>query len=263
MLWYNGAMFTQTILLVSLVVFWYMLLLFVAALIRRDNSVADIAWGPGFLLAALATLWWQRPSGLLSVLATVLVAIWAIRLAVHVAMRNAGRPEDWRYAQWRRNWGEWFVPRTFLQVFLLQGFLLVIVALPVLWINTFGGSVGWLSVVGAFVWLKGFLWESVGDHQLVRFLKNPANKGKLLRSGLWRYSRHPNYFGEVTQWWGIWLMALSVSGGWLTVFGPLLITFLIMKVSGVPLQEQRRKDDPEFKEYAQRTNALIPWFPRK
>lgn len=256
-------MFTQTILLVALVIFWYMLLLFVTALIRRDNSIADIAWGPGFLLAVLAALWWQRPSGLLPVLVTVLVAVWAIRLAVHVAMRNWGRQEDWRYAKWRHDWGEWFVPRTFLQVFLLQGFLLIIVALPVLWINTFGGRIGWLAVLGALVWLKGFFWETVGDYQLIRFLKNPVNSGKLLQSGLWRYSRHPNYFGEVTQWWGIWLMALFVSGGWLTVFGPLLITFLIMKVSGVPLLEQWRKDEPAFKEYARRTNALIPWFPKK
>ena len=256
-------MFTQTILLVSLVIFWYMFVLFITALIRRDNSVADIAWGPGFLLAALAPLWWHRPIGLLPVLATVLVAVWAMRLAVHVAMRNWGKQEDWRYAGWRRDWGQWFVPRTFLQVFLLQGFLLIIVALPVLWINTFGGGITWLAVLGAFVWLKGFLWETVGDYQLIRFLKNPAHKGKLLRSGLWRYSRHPNYFGEVTQWWGIWLMALSVSGGWFTIFGPLIITFLIMKVSGIPLLEERHKSKPEFREYKRRTSALIPWFPKK
>jgi steroid 5-alpha reductase family enzyme len=256
-------MFTQTLVLVSLVIFWYMIALFIIALIRGDTSIADIAWGPGFLLAALVTLWWQQPHGLLPVLTTVLVAVWAVRLAVHVAMRNWGRQEDRRYAKWRRQWGEWFVPRTFVQVFLLQGILLVVVALPALWVNSFGGSVGWVAALGALVWLKGFFWESVGDYQLIRFLHHPADKGKLLQSGLWRYSRHPNYFGEVTQWWGIWLMALSVPGGWLTIFGPLLITFLILKVSGVPMLEERRKDDAQFKEYARKTHALIPWFPKK
>lgn len=256
-------MFSQTILLVSLVIFWYMLVLFLVAIIRRDNSIADIAWGPGFLLSALAALWWSHPEGLLPVLATVLVAVWSIRLAVHVAMRNWGRQEDWRYAKWRRDWGQWFVPRTFLQVFLLQGFLLIIVALPLLWINTFGGVINGLVLVGSLVWLKGFLWETVGDYQLIQFLKNPSNEGKLLKSGLWRFSRHPNYFGEVTQWWGIWLMALAVPGGWVTVLGPLMITFLIMKVSGISVLEERRKGDSKFKAYARRTGALIPWFPKK
>jgi steroid 5-alpha reductase family enzyme len=256
-------MFTQTLLLVSLVIFWFELALFVLAMVRQDNSIADIAWGPGLVAAGLVTLWWQQPGGLLPVLATALVAMWAARLAVHVAMRNWGRREDRRYATWRRDWGHWFVLRTFVQVFLLQGFLLIVVSLPLLWMNTFGGSVGWLAVLGTLVWLKGFIWESVADYQLVHFLKHDANKGKLLTSGLWHYSRHPNYFGEVTQWWGIWLMALSVSGGWLTVLGPLLITFLIANVSGIPMLEERRKDDAHFKEYARKTNALIPWFPKK
>lgn len=256
-------MFTQTLLLVSLVIFWYMLILFVVALVRRDNSVADVAWGPGILLATLAALWWQHPSGLLPVLTTVMVSVWALRLAAHILMRNWGRGEDWRYARWREQWGEWFVPRTFIQVFLQQGLLLIVVALPVLWINTFGGRVGWLAFFGALVWLKGFIWETIGDYQLTRFLAHPANVGKILRTGLWKYSRHPNYFGEVTQWWGLWLMALSVAGGWLTVLGPLLITFLITKVSGIPMLEQRRKSSTTFRTYAKRTSALIPWFPKK
>lgn len=256
-------MFTESILLVALVIFWFMLILFVTALIRRDNSVADIAWGPGILLAVLSVLWWWGPFGLLPVLTTVLIAAWAFRLATHVAMRNWGRQEDWRYAKWRGDWGQWFVPRTFLQVFLLQGFLLIVVALPALWINTYGGVINGLVLVGALLWLKGFIWESVGDYQLLRFLKHHDNHGKLLQSGLWRYSRHPNYYGEIAQWWGIWLMALAVPGGWVTFVGPLLITFLIMKVSGIPLLEERRKDDPEFRDYAWRTSPLIPWFPKK
>jgi steroid 5-alpha reductase family enzyme len=233
------------------------------ALSRRDNSIADVAWGPGFLIAALAVYWWQRPTGYLPLIATVLVAVWAFRLAVHILMRNWGRGEDWRYAEWRARWGRWFVLRSFLQVFVLQGALLIVVCLPVLWINTFGGGLGWLAGIGAFVWFVGFVFEAVGDYQLTRFLKDPRNHGHVMQSGLWKFTRHPNYFGEMAQWWGLWLMALSIPGGWLTVLGPLLITFLITKVSGVPLLEAKQMQNPEFREYAARTPVLIPWFPKK
>lgn len=253
-------MFSSTLVLVALVIFWYMLALFCTALTRRDNSIVDVAWGPGFLLAALATLWWHSPGGYLPLVATVLVAVWALRLSVHILLRNWGRGEDWRYAAWRKQWGVWFVPRTFVQVFLLQGFLLIVVSLPVLWMNTFGGSLNWLVLVGALVWLKGFLWESVADYQLTRFLKDPRNHGHVMKSGAWKYSRHPNYFGEMTQWWGLWLMALSVPGGWMTIIGPLTITFLLTKVSGVPMLEAKQMQNPEFREYAKKTPAFIPWY---
>lgn len=256
-------MFLTTLVLVALVIYWYMVALFVSALIRRDNSIADIAWGPGFLLAALAAFWWHAPTGYLPMIATVLVAVWAVRLSVHILMRNWGRGEDWRYADWRTKWGRWFVLRSFVQVFLLQGLLLVIVSLPALWVNTFGGAFGWLAAAGVAVWLIGFFWETVGDYQLTRFLKDPSNRGRVMQSGVWAYSRHPNYFGEITQWWGMWLIALSVPGGWVTVLGPLTITFLITKVSGVPMLEAKQMQNPEFREYALRTPVLIPWFPKK
>lgn len=256
------GIFGESLAIAALVVFWYMTGLFLAALARRDNSLADIAWGPGFLLAALAVLWWQRPAGLLPVLATTLVAAWAVRLGVHIWMRNWGRGEDWRYARWRGRWGQWWPLRSYLQVFLLQGVLLLVVCLPALAANTYGGPVGWLAVVGSLLWLTGFLWETFADYQLMRFQKDPRNAGKVLQSGVWAWSRHPNYFGEVTLWWGMGLIALS-TGAWWALAGPLVITFLILKVSGVPLLESKMLKHAPYRDYARRTSAFIPWFPKR
>jgi steroid 5-alpha reductase family enzyme len=255
---------TETLALSAFVLFWYMTLLFVIALVRRDNSIVDIAWGPGFLLVALVALWYHQPVGLRPVLITILVAVWAGRLCLHVLLRNWGRGEDWRYARWRLQWGHWWILGSFLQVFMLQGLLLLLVDLPVLYVNTYGGpSLTVLDAVGAGVWLVGFLFEVIADYQLMRFTKDPANHGRILQSGLWRYSRHPNYFGEVAQWWGIWLIALAVPGGWLTFIGPLTITLMILKVSGVPRTESRQIANPEFREYAKRTSPFLPMPPKK
>jgi steroid 5-alpha reductase family enzyme len=187
-----------------------------------------------------------------------------LRLAAHIAGRNRKRGEDPRYAAWRKTWGKWFVPRSYLQVFLLQGIFLLVVSSPVLFVNTVsGGGLGVPDFAGAGVWLLGFLFETVSDAELSRFKKNPENRGKILTGGLWRFTRHPNYFGEAVMWWGIFVIALSVRGGWATVAGPLLITFLLTRVSGVPMLERKYAGNPEFEEYARRTSAFIPWFPKK
>jgi steroid 5-alpha reductase family enzyme len=256
-------MFTSSLALAGLVIFWYMSVLFIIALIRRDNSIADIAWGPGFLLATTVVYLWQRPEGLAPLVTLILVAVWSVRLATHILLRNWGRGEDWRYASWRKQWGDWFVLRAYLQVFMLQGILMLLVVSPALWIVTFGGSPGALVWVGVAVWLVGFLFESIGDAQLTRFLKDPANNGRVMQSGLWRFTRHPNYFGEVLLWWGVWLCALSVAGGWMTFIGPLTITLLILFVSGIPLLEAKQMKSPEFRDYARRTSIFVPWFPKK
>jgi steroid 5-alpha reductase family enzyme len=147
---------------------------------------------------------------------------------------------------------------------MLQGFLLLVIDSPALFVNSFGGpALGWLDIAGVALWFSGFLMEAVADYQLMRFMKDPANRGRILQAGLWRYSRHPNYFGEVSQWWGLWLIALSVPGGWVTVFGPLAITILILKVSGIPLLESRQTENPEYREYRKRTSAFVPWLPKK
>ena len=237
-------------LILILILFIYMSLWFVVSLIKKRNDVADVAWGLGFVLLASVSYFISEASGVRGILVGILVSIWGLRLAWHIHARNKGKAEDYRYLAWRKEWGKWFYIRSYFQVYLLQGTLLFLIILPVLIINkSIGGGLG-------------LYFESVGDAQLARFIKNPANKGKLMQSGLWAYTRHPNYFGEVTQWWGIWLIALSVPNGWLGIIGPVTITFLILKVSGIPMLEKKMKENPEFADYKQRVSVFIP-LPRK
>jgi len=242
----------------------YMTLWFLVSLIRKRNDVADVAWGLGFVLLAWTSFFLSGGSGTRGLPAGILVSIWGLRLAWHIHARHRGKPEDFRYMAWRREWGKWFYVRSYAQVYLLQGALLFLVALPVLMINRSpGGRFGFLEVMGVCVWLLGFLFESVGDAELARFTRDPDNRGKILQSGLWQYTRHPNYFGEVVQWWGIWLLAVGVPGGWLGIVGPLTITFLILKVSGIPMLEKKMAENPDFATYKRRTNVFLPWFPKR
>lgn len=248
---------------VSILVFCYMTVWFLIALVLKRNDVADIAWGIGFVLVAVVL---YVKGGVVfdrGFLATLLVLIWGTRLSYHIFRRNSKKPEDRRYAAWRVEWGNWFVLRSYLQIFMLQGVLLILVVSPVIIINTLRGAGGaWnlLDVLGLAVWMFGFYFESVGDRQLRNFLSNPENKGKILNTGLWKYTRHPNYFGEVTQWWGLGIIALSVPFGWLGLVGPLTITFLILKVSGVPMLEKSMAENPLFDEYRKTTSMFLPRF---
>ena len=247
----------------------YMTAWYIIAIVRKDNSVADIAWGLGFVLVALFTFPWAGPH-FEALIATPLVLVWGLRLALHILLRNRKRGEDPRYAEWRKKWGRAFLWRSYLHVFLLQGLFLLIIASPIILINlhpvgpvlTENGSWGtWFW--GLLFWFVGFIFESVGDAQLARFKKDPANKGKIMDRGLWRFTRHPNYFGESLMWWGIFLIALDVPYGWTTIVSPVLITCLLIKVSGIPLLERRYADNPDFRDYARRTSAFIPWFPKR
>ncbi len=247
-----------------LILFIYMNLWFVFSLIKKRNDVADVAWGPGFMLMAWSAYLLSGNFGARGLLTGILVSIWGLRLAWHIHARNKGKAEDYRYLAWRKQWGKWFYIYSYLKVYLLQGALLFLIVLPVLVINKNAGpALGWLDLAGLMVWLFGFYFEAKGDAELARFIKNPANKGKLMQSGLWAYTRHPNYFGEVTLWWGIWLIALSVPGGLLSAIGPIIITFLILKVSGIPLLEQKMAENPEFGEYKNRVSIFFPLPPKK
>ena len=244
----------------------YMTAWFAAAMVKKDNSIADIAWGLGFVLVAAVTFL-KRGSLFLPLLVTGLVAVWGGRLAFHILLRNRKRGEDPRYAAWRRSWGRSFVWRSYLQVFLLQGFFLLVISSPVVLVNTgrnypYSGTDLQL-MAGFLLWCAGFFFEAVGDAQLARFKRDPANKGKIMDRGLWRFTRHPNYFGESLMWWGIFLLALEVPYGWTTVVSPLLITFLLVRVSGVPLLEKRYAGNVEYQAYARRTSVFIPWLPKK
>jgi steroid 5-alpha reductase family enzyme len=256
----------------ALVLLAYVTLWFVVSIIKKRNDVADVAWGLGFVLLAWLGMFVSDTVSERSIIVVLLVSIWGMRLAWHIGRRHRGKPEDYRYAKWRTEWGKWFYLRSYGQVYLLQGALLFLVSTPVLLIVWSGGesflwSSGYplqlLDFVGLAIWGVGFFFESVGDKQLARFIGDAANKGKLMDRGLWRYTRHPNYFGEVTQWWGIWIMALAVPYGWIGIIGPLTITVLILKVSGVPLLEKKMAEHPDFAAYQQQTNMFFPWWPKK
>ncbi len=249
--------------LAALVIFIYMTCAFIAALLKRNNGIADIAWGPGFIVTGWLVFLLCGRGHARQWLALALVTTWGGRLAWHIFRRNRGREEDFRYAAWRRQWGKWFTARSFLQVFMLQGFFMLLILAPVLLIvGQPQPLLNLLDLLGLLMWTKGFLFETIGDRQLAAFRKNLENKGKIITSGLWRYSRHPNYFGEALGWWGIAVIALSAPGGWLGLAGPVVITFLLLFVSGVPLLEKKYQGRPDFEEYKKRTPVFVPWFPK-
>lgn len=246
-------------LILLFILFVFVNIWFVISLITKRNDVADIAWGLGFILLTWCSFFIAAKYGTRGILTGLLISIWGIRLAWHIHTRNKGKDEDYRYLAWRKQWGKWFLLRSYFQVFILQGFFLYLIISPVLRINKSEDTpLIWLDILGLTIWLIGFYFEAVGDAQLVRFKKNAANKGKLLQDGLWAYTRHPNYFGEVVQWWGIGIIAVSVKDGWMGMIGPLTITFLILKVSGIPMLEKNMESHPDFKNYKEKTNAFFP-----
>jgi steroid 5-alpha reductase family enzyme len=248
----------------ALILFVYMTTWFVFSLLKKRNDVADVAWGLGFVLLAWSSLVLEQAFSIRSLLIVIMVTIWGSRLAWHIHRRNKGKAEDFRYLAWRKEWGKWFYLRSYFQVYFLQGVLLFCVVMPVLVINSQPvQSLGFIELMGFAIWAIGFWFESTGDAELARFLKDPANKGKLMQSGLWQYTRHPNYFGEVTQWWGIWVIAMAAPFGILGVIGPLTITFLILKVSGIPLLEKKMAEHPDFAQYKKRVSVFFPLLPKK
>jgi len=250
-------------LLLALLLFLYMNGWFVVSLIKKRNDVADIAWGLGFVLLAWISFFISNGYGERPIIINLLVTVWGLRLAWHIYKRNRKKTEDYRYLEWRKQWGKWFLIRSYFQVYMLQGIFLFLISIPVIFINknaSFPFSAFYF--LGLSVWAVGFFFEVVGDLQLAQFIKNPQNKGKIMQSGLWRYSRHPNYFGEVTQWWGIFLFALPIPYGWITVIGPLTITILILFVSGIPLLEKKYEGRVDFEEYKKKTSMFVP-FPKR
>lgn len=241
-------------------IFCYMSGLFLLALYKEDNSIVDIGWGIGFILIALYSL---IANGLYlprHLLVTALTIVWGMRISLHIGMRHKG--EDQRYANWRKAWGKWVILRSFFQVFMLQGTVLLIIAYPIIFINSSKlGGLTLLDILGTSIWVVGFIFETVGDYQLEQFLKESRNKGRIMRSGLWRYTRHPNYFGEALMWWGIFVIACSLPFGWTTVASPLLISFLLRYVSGVPMLEELFVHNLEYQRYKEATSVFFPWFP--
>lgn len=248
------------IILASVTVVWLI------SVYLTNASIVDIFWGFGYVIVA----WFyfsKTTEGLLArkQLITILTTIWGLRLTIYLFWRNAGKPEDYRYQNFRKKYGAerywWF---SFFQVFLLQGTLMWLISSTLLGaqINTSGSSLNLLDYLGTSVWLIGFIFEAGSDFQLARFKSNPANKGKLLTTGFWKYTRHPNYFGDSAVWWGFALICLA-AGSIIPIIGAILMTALIIRVSGVAMLERSlSKTKPGFEAYAKRTSAFIPWFPK-
>lgn len=242
--------------------FIFMNLGFIYASIKKRNDIADVLWGLGFVLIALIGVI-MNPT-ISTAIVFLLVFVWGMRLASHIGQRFIKKEkEDFRYANWRKNWGKQWLIRGWLKVFMLQGLSMLIVAFPIILIsNIEKNSWNILNTIGLLIWIFGFCFEAVGDKQLKQFVSNPDNKGRIMQSGLWRYTRHPNYFGEVVLWWGLWLITFGIDYFWFGMIGPLAISFFILKVSGVPMLEKKYKDNPEFQEYAKRTNKFFPSLPK-
>lgn len=233
----------------------------------KDASIVDPFWGPGFALVAWF-YFWQTPDGLPArkLLVAVLATVWALRLGGYLLWRNWGKGEDYRYRNFRERYGReryWWV--SFFQVFLLQGVLLWFISAPLLGaqITTRGAALTWLDGLAVLVWLVGFAFEAGGDWQLARFKADPANKGKLLTGGFWKYTRHPNYFGDACVWWAFGLFSAAAGSYW-PIVGAVAMTFLLLRVSGVALLERTlAQSKPGYEEYMRRTNAFLPWFPKR
>lgn len=239
----------------------YMTCWFSIAVIEKRNDIADTAWGIGFILLTWFAYFSQEDVTVRMTIVAILITIWGLRLSGHILLRNKGKKEDYRYKQWRNEWGEYFTLRSFGQVFMLQGLFLYLIVFPALFIAAYdSGNLTNLDYIGIAVWTIGFLFEAIGDFQLNQFIKT-KKKGEIMTTGLWKYTRHPNYFGEVTLWWGIFLIALSTPQGYLTIISPLLITFLILKVSGIPMLEKKYKGNKKFEEYRKKTSAFFPLPP--
>ncbi|MCE7898455.1 MAG: steroid 5-alpha reductase [bacterium] len=232
------------------------ILTFLTATLIKNNGIVDIIWGLGFVLISVIA-YLHNPTTV-TTLIMVLTATWGVRLATHIALRNLGKKEDFRYAQWRKDWGKWWLVRSFLQVYLLQWVFMQLASLPIL-LGTGAGDVSrsWLFV-GFAIWLLGFYFEAIGDYQLTVFKSQKSSKGKLMTTGLWRYTRHPNYCGEATLWWGIALISYFASGNLLAFAGPIMIDFLLLKVSGIPILEAKYKDRKDWAAYAKKTPPFFP-----
>ena len=236
------------------------------SLVYKNVTIVDSLWGLGFVLVAWLTFFMSDGYGDRKILIALLVTLWGLRLSIYLSWRNWGKGEDPRYGTWREKSGDQFWIISLFKVFILQALFL--------WVISVAVQIGqqaptpdrltWLDGLGAIVWLIGFTFESLGDWQLARFKSDPASKGRVMDRGLWAYTRHPNYFGEFLAWWGIFLITLSTPNSWWTIISPIIITAVLLKMTGIPLTEQELvKNRPGYGDYVKRTSAFVPWLPAK
>ena len=251
-----------------LLIIFLITMLWLWSVYLKDVSIVDAFWGCGFVLLAIY-YFFTTPSSELhprKILVLVLVAIWGLRLSLYLLIRNWGKPEDFRYQKFRNDYGAhrywWF---SFFQVFLLQGILLWVISAPLLSTQYFSlsNNLNYLDYLAIMVWAIGFLFETLGDYQLSKFKSNPANKNKVLNTGLWKYTRHPNYFGDAAIWWSFGIFSIA-SGSYLPLISCFIMNVLLLKVSGVVLLERTLTNSkPRYKEYMDKTPAFFPCFPKK
>jgi steroid 5-alpha reductase family enzyme len=241
-------------------------LLWIWSVLIKNVSIVDIFWGFGFVVVNTFYVFNVEVINPRNLLLLILVSIWGLRLTIYLAIRNIGKGEDYRYQQFRKEYGAkrywWF---SYFQVFLLQGALILIVSLPLLGVHlsASSGDLIWLDYLAILVWIIGFSFEAGGDYQLYQFKKNSKNKGKVLHTGFWKFTRHPNYFGDAAVWWSYALFSIAAGGYW-QIIGAVIMTLLIIKVSGVALLEKTlNTTKPKYKDYIEKTNSFFPWFPKK
>jgi len=236
------------------------------SLAYKNVTVVDSLWGLGFALIAWLTFFGSDGYYGRRVLIVALVTLWGLRLCLYLSWRNWRKGEDPRYGSWRKQSGNRFWLVSLFKVFVLQAlFLWVIsVSFQIGLLATTPDHLKWLDAIGLIVWSAGFVFESVGDWQLARFKADPASKGRVMDRGLWAYTRHPNYFGEFLVWWGLFLITLSTPKGWWTIFSPIIITSVLLKMTGIPLTEKALVENrPGYDDYIKRTSAFVPWWPAK
>ncbi len=237
----------------------------IISLIVKNASIVDIVWGAGFAITSWVLAATVDGDSGRQILLAVMVGLWGMRLALYLAKRNIGHGEDWRYKAMRKKKGSKFGLISLVTVFGLQGVLMWTVSLPVMFGNADASpGVGPIAVMGIMLWIVGLSFEAVGDFQLARFKKDPANATKVMDKGLWSLTRHPNYFGDALLWWGIGIVGAETGSGVIGFIGPVVMTFFLLKVSGVPMLERSLKKRREgYDEYVARTSGFIPRPPKK
>jgi steroid 5-alpha reductase family enzyme len=258
--------FLQIYIQAFFVIMIMMTILWLISVIIKNASIVDIFWGFGFVVISVFYFLNTDGNNLRKIIILSLTAIWGLRLSSYIAWRNLGKGEDYRYRNFRKNYGEnryWWV--SYFQVFLLQGTLMWLISAPLLGAQFYdqNSQLNIIDYAGMLIWLIGFTFEAGGDFQLAVFKADHSNKGKVLNSGFWRYTRHPNYFGDSAVWWGYGLICIA-AGSYIPVAGSILMTALIIKISGVALLEKSLKEQkPQYRQYIQKTSAFLPWFPKK
>lgn len=247
--------------IISLMLFFH--IIFIIAIIIKDNSIIDIAWGIGFIVIDIALISQSKNIHAPQLMISLLILIWGLRLSGYIYLRKQKKVEDFRYLEFRKTWGNHYIIRSYLHVFFLQMILLLLIALPLFIAFEKNNSLSAYNIIGMIIAAIGFIIEATSDFQMRQFKKNPINKGKIIQCGLWKYSRHPNYFGESLFWWGIACIVYPLSTHFLWLISPIIITILVRYISGVPLLEIKYKNNAEFQLYAKRTSCFIPWFPKK